>query len=72
MNNTLDKLLNEWNDPLGSRTMSDAEDLIHMLLVDLAGKDAVIEELTKDVQFYKKRYAQSAVSSLFRCRKNQP
>lgn len=50
---TLDRLLEEWRDPLGANTMSDAEDLIHMLMVELAGKESIIESLEADIQYYK-------------------
>ena len=53
MSETLERLLAEWRDPLGANTFSDAEDLIHMLMVELAGKDAVIEQLMTDIQYYK-------------------
>jgi hypothetical protein len=54
MMNKLQKLLKEWNEkprnPLirPHRTMDDAEDLIHALQVELAGKDAVIKMLQDD------------------------
>lgn len=51
---TLDELIAEWNDPYGCRDVSSAEDLIHMLLVEIAGKEEVIKELTKDIQYYRK------------------
>ena len=51
--NTLDRLIKEWSDPLGANTMSDAEDLIHMLMVELAGKESIIESLEADIQYYK-------------------
>ena len=54
MRELTERLLDEWSDPLGSRTMSDAEDLIHMLLVEIAGKEEVIKALEKDIQYYKR------------------
>ena len=39
----LEELLKEWTD--GANTMSDAEDLIHELQVELSGKESVIEVL---------------------------
>ena len=53
MRDLTERLLDEWSDPLGSRTMSDAEDLIHMLLVEIAGKEEVIKALETDIQYYK-------------------
>ena len=50
----LKQLLKDWGDPLCARTMSDAEELIDALQIELAGKEAVIEELKKDVAFYKR------------------
>ena len=54
----INKLLKDWNDPLGARTMGEAEDLIHALQVELAGKEFVIKELEKDVAFYKRYQAE--------------
>ena len=51
--NTLDRLLKEWRDPLAANTFTDAEDLIHMLLVEIAGKEEVIKSLETDIQYYK-------------------
>jgi len=51
---SLDELLAEWNDPLGSRTVSDAEDLISALQIELAGKEEIIKVLQGDVAFYKR------------------
>ena len=51
---TLDELLKEWNDPLGARTMSDAEDIIHMALVEIAGKEEIIKALHEDIKYYRK------------------
>ena len=50
----LTELLKEWNDPLGANTMSDAEDLIHSLQIELAGKISVIEMLEADKLYMKK------------------
>lgn len=56
---SIDELLAEWNDPLGDRNVSEAEDLIHMLQVELAGKEEVIKTLSKDIVFYKKHWRES-------------
>ena len=54
MNNTLKEMLSDWHDPLGAHTMSDAEDLIHALEVELSGKEAVIAALHEDIKYYRK------------------
>lgn len=51
---TLDEMLAEWNDPLGDRSVSEAENLINALQIELAGKEEVIKELSKDIQYYRK------------------
>ena len=51
---TLEEAISEWQDPYLPNDMSDAEDLIHMLIVEIAGKDEVIKSLTKDIQYYRK------------------
>ena len=51
----LDELLKDWRDPLSAHEVKDAEDIIHMLLVELAGKDAVISSLAADIAYYKTR-----------------
>ena len=53
MSEKLEELLADWSDPLGARTMSDAEDLIDALRVELAGKEEVIKVLEADIQYYK-------------------
>lgn len=40
---TITEMLNDWNDPHGARTMSDAEKLIDALQIELAGKESVIK-----------------------------
>jgi len=54
MSETLERLLAEWRDPLSANTFSDAEDLIHILLLELAGKEEVIKALTDDIRYYRK------------------
>ena len=54
MNETLEQLLRKWGDPLTTNTFSDAEDLIHMLLLELAAKEEVIKALESDIKYYKK------------------
>ena len=54
MSETLERLLAEWRDPLSVNTFSDAEDLIHMLMLEVAAKEEVIKALTDDLRYYKK------------------
>ncbi len=51
---SLDELIAGWDDALGARTMSEAEELIDMLRVEVAGKDEVIKALHKDIKYYRK------------------
>jgi len=51
---SLDELLAEWNDPLGYRDVSSAEELIDQLQIELAGKEEIIKALSKDIQYYRK------------------
>jgi len=53
MNEKLSEMLMEWNDPLGARTMSEAEDLIHELQVEIGGKSGLIKALKDDLEYYK-------------------
>ena len=55
-NQPLRQLLIEWNDVLGARTVDDAEVLISMLKIELAGKEEVIKALTEDIKYYRKDY----------------
>ena len=55
-NQPLRQLLIEWNDVLGARTVDDAEVLISMLQIELAGKEEVIKALTEDIKYYRKDY----------------
>ena len=54
MTDKLTQMLSDWHDPLGAQTMSDAEDLIHALEAELAGKEAVIATLHEDIKYYRK------------------
>ena len=58
---TLKQLLEDWNDPLGARTMSDAEDLIHALQIELAAKEEVIKVLHNDIRWYRKDWNTSMI-----------
>ena len=55
MNDDLKDMLAEWGDPLGSRTMSDAEDLIHALQVEIGGLNGHLKALEHDLRYYKLR-----------------
>lgn len=55
MNDELKEMLTEWSDPLGSRTMTDAEDLIHALQVEIGGMSGLIRALEDDLRHYKLR-----------------
>jgi len=50
----VNKLLNKWNDPLTNNTMNDAKETIDALLIEIAGKEAVIKELENDIKYYRK------------------
>ena len=50
MKDLTERLLNQWSDKQCARTMSDAEDLIHMLLVEIAGKEEVIKVLETNIE----------------------
>jgi len=49
MNEKLKNMLKEWNDILGDRTMSEAEDLINELQIEISGKESLIEALKDDL-----------------------
>ena len=56
----VDELLKDWKDRQYIHTHEDgqenerlAEELIHMLLVEIEGKKEVIKELKKDIQYHK-------------------
>jgi len=55
VNDKLNQMLKEWNDPYGARTVPEAEDLITELEVTLAGKEGVIQALKEDIEYYKLR-----------------
>ena len=52
MNDKLDQMLKEWDDPCGARTMSEAEDLINELQITLAGKEELIRTLQDDIAYF--------------------
>lgn len=49
----LDGMLTNWNDRPGLRTAKDAEDLIHVLQLELAGKEGLIKVLQDDLRYYR-------------------
>ena len=53
MGQTLERLLTEWRDHLDAHTLPEAENLIHMLMLEIAGKEEVIQVLEEDIQYYK-------------------
>jgi len=54
MNKKLKAQIRDWNDPLKSRTMGDADELIDALRIELAGKESVIKVLHDDIREYRK------------------
>jgi hypothetical protein len=50
----IDELMKGWNYPYKSRTMVNASELINLLQIELAGKDAVIKALHEDIAWYRK------------------
>lgn len=46
----LKRMLKEWHAPYSVHELQDAEDLIHDMEVELAGKEAVIEHLKRKAQ----------------------
>ena len=53
MNDKLKEMLIDWNDPLGYRTVPDAEDLICELQIEIGGKDELIKTLKDELKYYK-------------------
>jgi len=64
---TLKQLLEDWNEkpsnPLlrDHRTMSDAEDLVNALQLELAAKEEVIKVLHNDIRWYRKDWNTSMI-----------
>lgn len=50
----LEQALREWDDPYAVHEVQDAEEIIHALRVELAGKEAVIKSLHEDISYYRK------------------
>jgi len=49
MNEKLKNMLKEWNDILDAQTMSEAEELINELQVEISEKESLIESLKDDL-----------------------
>ena len=58
MNEKLEQMLKDWNDPCGAQTLSDATDLINELQIELGGKDGLIKALREDLEYYKAAHAE--------------
>ena len=56
MNDKLKTMLVDWNDPLGARTMSDAEELVHEMEAEMAAQGIVVNVLTRELQYYREEY----------------
>lgn len=53
-NRKLSKMLSEWNDPRGTRTVVLAAEIINELQIELAGKISIIKVLHDDLSYYRK------------------
>ena len=51
---TLEQMLKQWNDPHEIHDIQDAEEIIHALQVELAGKNSLIDMLHDDMSYYRK------------------
>jgi len=54
MSELLGELLKDWHDELAVLDIYDAEKIIHLLEIELAGKNAVIAALHDDLGYYRK------------------
>lgn len=50
----LEQALRQWDDLYAVHELQEAEEIIHALRVEIAGKESVIKELHKDVSYYRK------------------
>lgn len=50
----LEQALRQWDDPYEAHELQDAEEIIHALRVELAGKEAVIKALHEDIREYRR------------------
>ena len=47
----LEQALRQWDHPDNEHEMDEAEDIIHMLRVELAGKEAAIKDMHEDIKY---------------------
>ena len=50
----LEQALRQWDDPYGVHELQEAEEIIHALRVEIAGKESVIKALHEDLSYYRK------------------
>ena len=50
----LEHALRQWDDPYAVHELQEAEEIIHALRMDVAGKEAVINALHEDLSYYRK------------------
>ena len=50
----LEQALRQWDDPYAVHELQEAEEIIHALRVEIAGKEAVIDTLHEDLSYYRK------------------
>ena len=50
----LEQALREWDNPYAAHELPEAEDIIHALRVEIAGKESVIKALREDLSYYRK------------------
>lgn len=58
MSDKLDQMLKDWNDPYEARTVSEAEDLVKELQIELGGKERLIDMLQDDLEYFKDAHAE--------------
>ena len=50
----LEQALRQWDDLYGVHELQEAEEIIHALRVEIAGKESVIKALHEDLSYYRK------------------
>ena len=50
----LEQALRQWDDPYAAHELQEAEEIIHALRVEVAGKESVIKALHADLSYYRK------------------
>ena len=50
----LEQVLRQWDDPYAAHELQEAEEIIHALRVEIAGKESVIKALHEDLNYYRK------------------